>query len=185
MREPGSCSIIHVLNFVSVAGKDSLLESAYLPESNVLLTGQGEAPPYSLDLPVSSLSPGEAFQNAFLNHLISPRLLSVFVKPKFKDSVLSNIGARSVTPLTSARSRGPPITPSTSREVRGSRKNRLGSLSRGSRFSLSTTAYQLRDLGNHSAETLRLNSLISQLNPWESNICSARLTRLRLHTLKC
>lgn len=103
MREPGSCSIIHVLNFVSVAGKDSLLESAYLPESNVLLTGQGEAPPYSLDLPVSSLSPGEAFQNAFLNHLISPRLLSVFVKPKFKDSVLSNIGARSVTPLTIAR----------------------------------------------------------------------------------
>lgn len=103
MREPGSCSIIHVLNFVSVAGKGSLLESAYLPESNVLLTGQGEAPPYSLDLPVSSLSPGEAFQNAFLNHLISPRLLSVFVKPKFKDSVLSNIGARSVTPLTSAR----------------------------------------------------------------------------------
>lgn len=103
MSEPGSCSIIHVLNFASDAGKDSLREFAYLPGSDVLLTGQGEASPCSPDLPVGSLSPGEAFQNAFLNHLISPRSLSVFVKPEFKDSVLLNIGTGSGTPLTSTR----------------------------------------------------------------------------------
>lgn len=36
LRVPGSCSIIHVLNFLSRAGKDNLLEFTYLPESNVL-----------------------------------------------------------------------------------------------------------------------------------------------------
>ena len=39
---PGSCSIIHVLNFLSVSGKDNLLEFTYLPKSYVLFTGRKE-----------------------------------------------------------------------------------------------------------------------------------------------